>query len=271
MDIGIIQSILLGIVQGVGEFLPISSSAHLVLFPWLFGWEYQGLSFDIMLHGGTLVAVILYFWRDLRHLAKAGVNVVADYKGGSSMYTTLLGRLVIGTIPVVLVGFFLHSFFEDFARQPVIVALSLICMAIVLLIADHSLGKRNTTRKLSEMSVLHALFIGVFQILALVPGASRSGVTISAALLLGYSRQTAARFSFLLAIPVILGAVIFSISSVLASHSFDLLSLLGALVAGVTGYIAISFLMYYVQKFGYTLFVVYRIFLGIGILLFWYF
>lgn len=266
----IVQGVVLGVIQGVGEFLPISSSGHLVVLPLLLGWEYQGVGFDVMLHGGTLIALCVYFRRDIVELGRAGLFYVADYRKGITGYRRLLSMIIIGTFPAVAAALLFDDMLTVTARHPVVTAFALILMGIVLWIADRSVKAKGSSLALMRWG--QAIFIGLFQALSLIPGVSRSGSTITAALLLGYSRKDAARFSFLLSIPVILGALVFSIYDfVKEGFTFTIGMVVGAVVAGVIGYIVISFLLKFVEKYSYRVFVIYRILLGLGILVWWYF
>lgn len=264
------QAVVLGILQGLGELLPISSSGHLVLLPWLFGWDYQGVAFDVMLHAGTLIAVLVYFRRDVGHLVRALLFQLAGQRGESVMYRQLLLYLVVGTLPAVFFGYVLRDLFSGVARHPVVIAIALIFMGVVLWVADRSVTKRKDPRPIGTMTWGHALFIGFFQALALIPGVSRSGSTISGTLLLGYGRRDSARFSFLLSIPVLIAALALSVIDFVREGGFQIEMIVGMIVAGLAGYGAIHFLMKYVERRSYTLFVVYRIVLGVVVLAFWY-
>lgn len=191
-----LQAIVLGVVQGITEFLPISSSAHLILVPWFLGWPDQGLHFDMAANTGTLLAVMLYFWRDLLAVLRGAFAVPHPDAGPS---TRIAWGLVLGTLPAGVAGLLLQDFVASTARNPRLIAVELAVFALVLWWADRRAASR---RELAELRLVDALAIGAAQALALLPGTSRSGITMSAALLLGFTRPAAARFSFLLSVPV---------------------------------------------------------------------
>lgn len=258
MEHTLLFSLFLGIVQGLSEFLPISSSGHLVVFPWIFDFPDPGLTFDVALHAGTLLAVFSYFWRDWLNLFRFRTDM-PEYSGNSK----LLLFLIIATIPGVCAGILLERWAETIFRHPLLVAVTLFVFGLLLFLSD-ALGKK--TRALESSTLRDALVIGSAQALSLVPGVSRSGVTITVALSLGFDRVSAARFSFLLSAPIIAGAV--------ASHAKDLLLvgtsplfLVGAFSSAVSGYFAISFLMRFVERVSYRVFFWYRTALASAILL----
>lgn len=250
------QAFILGLVQGVGEFLPISSSAHLIVVPWLFGWEDQGLSFDVALHWATLLAVLVYFRKDLWHIGKGfWHSLFASTRDlQNNIYQKLAWMLVVASVPAGLVGKFLESTVEGRFRNPLIPAVTMTVFGCVLLLAD-KFGKKEVT--LNEVTWKKALWVGVCQTLALLPGVSRSGSTITAGLLSGFTRETAAKFSFLLAVPVTLGAGVLKLPEI--SH----ISSTGPLVVGFvtalcSAFLAIKYLMSYVSRQNYSVFVWYR-------------
>src|SRR6266852_6952247 len=199
----VLQAIVLGIVQGLAEFLHISSSAHLILVPWLFGWQDPGLAFDVALHWGTLVAVLAVFWRDWIRLIRAGAASLLDRRIGDDPDRRLFWALVVSSIPAAVVGKLFHETVEETVRSPLIIAGTMSVMGIVLWLADRR-GAKN--RPEGDMRIPEALGIGVAQAFALVPGVSRSGSTISVGLFLGFTREEIARFSFLMSTPIIFGA-----------------------------------------------------------------
>lgn len=263
----ILQGAILGVIQGLGEFLPISSSGHLVLLPAIADWEYQGLDFDVALHLGTLIAVLIYFRKDIVQLLKALVSSVKDESLEGDPNRKLVWFLGLGTIPAVTFGLLFKDQIETVVRSPIVVALALILMGGLLWYADWS-GKKN--RKLTKITWKHTVLIGCFQALALIPGVSRSGATITAGLLLGYNRKESAKFSFLLAIPVIVGATMLSVVDFVQNGGITVGMVVGTVVSAIVGYFAIWFLMKLVQTRGYFGFVVYRFLLGIGILIWWF-
>ncbi len=243
----ILQAFILGFVQGATEFLPISSSAHLVLVPWWLGWGQPGLSFDAVLHLGTIVAVVVYFYRDLWHIVVAWVRALLRRE--ASTPTARLGWwLILGTIPAVVLGLALEASFERLFGFPLGVA-ALLLVTGAILAASERLGSR--LRRLDDLGWLDALLIGLAQACAIAPGISRSGATIGAGLARGLKRADAARFSFLLSVPVIVGAGSKEFLDLLARpEQADQWGLLAAgfLAAAVTGYLAIHFLLKYLQR-----------------------
>ena len=260
MHFSLVQSLVLGLVQGLTEFLPISSSAHLILIPRFLGWEDQGLAFDVALHLGTLVGVLAYFWKDLLILAKSVLK-----PGDSSLQgdRRTVGFLIVATIPGAIAGLLLEHKAETVFRSPTLIATTLILMGTALAVADW-LCKGNKT--VSDLTFKTALTIGLAQGLALIPGVSRSGITITTALALGLERREAARFSFLLSVPIIAGAGILKFKAILSAPD-HLAIAVGIAAAALAGYLAIWALMKYVQTYRYTPFVIYRWILGLFVLL----
>ncbi len=250
----VLQAVILGLVQGLGEFLPISSSAHLVLVPWLMNWAYFGLTFDIALHFGTLIAVVIYFWKDWLKLLHKGFTKPKEREGKLFWY------LVLATIPGALIGFLLEDIAETVFRQPVLIACMLIILGVILYAADRR-GKKQID--LENISLRTSFLIGLSQALAIIPGVSRSGVTMTMALALGMTREGAARFSFLLSAPIILGAALVKVPELVANPSIiDTGFLAGMVVACISGLAAIGFLLHYVQTRTFLPFVVYRFIAG---------
>ncbi|MGQ9512937.1 undecaprenyl-diphosphatase UppP [Thermodesulfitimonas sp.] len=249
----ITEAVVLGIVQGLGEFLPISSSAHLVLTPWFFGWPDPGLSFDVALHLGTLVAVIAYFWRDWLILATHGL------RGTRSREGRLFWYLVVATVPGGLAGMVLEKYAETTFRAPGLIGLMLIFMGLILYWADH---RRPRARGIWQVGWREAFLIGLAQALAIVPGVSRSGATIAAGRFLGLDREAAARFSFLLSLPIILGAGLFSLRHI-GAQDLTLPFWVGVVISGITGFAAIAFLLRFVVTRSFNVFVWYRGILGL--------
>ena len=259
------ESVVLGLLQGLTEFLPVSSSGHLILIRAVFGWNLEGsLSFDVLLHLATLLAIIIFFWGDLSRLW-------IDFRteGFSNRSSKLVWAIVLGAIPAGLAGFFMGDWIEKIFRDPTHVAYALIGGSIVFFFADlaHRWGSDG------GISLSRGFAIGVFQAFALIPGVSRSGVTISGGLFAGLSREEAIRFTFLLGIPTIAGAAlktlldIFSSNlSILSSLSFSFL--LGFLAAFLSGLWAVKFLVRYLSTHNFNVFIVYRLLLAVVILLF---
>lgn len=254
--------IVLSLVQGITEFLPVSSSGHLILVSHVTGWEDQGLLIDIALHLGTLGAVMAYFRADCRSLIGAGRAMVT---GSRSPDTRLLRLLTVATLPIVLAGFMAKGLLETSARQEHVVAVSTIVFALVLYAAD----RRHSCRGFDEIGYRDAMVIGAAQVLALIPGTSRSGVTMAAARFLGLSHEAAARFSMLLSIPTICAATVLALAT-LASAGSQITApafFTAALLAFAAGYISIGALMHWLRQADFTPFVIYRLILGGAILL----
>jgi undecaprenyl-diphosphatase len=257
------QAIVLGVVQGVTEFLPISSSAHLILVPRLLGWPDQGLAFDMAANTGTLLAVMLYFWRDLVAVAR---GIFALPTAGSPAGTRLAWSLALGTIPAGIAGLLLHDFVASGARDGRLIAIELIVFGIVLWWADRGAEQR---RALDDLRLSDALLVGCAQALAILPGTSRSGITISAALLLAFTRPAAARFSFLLSVPI---GILVAAKDVLdfahgeAGAVAWLPVALVVAVSAVTGLAVIHGILAWLRTRRLEIFVVYRLLLGAALL-----
>lgn len=255
----LLEAIVLGLVQGLGEFLPISSSAHLVLVPWLFKWPDPGLTFDVALHIGTLIAVIAYFWQDWVRLVVGGFTDIHGTEG------RLFWFLVLATIPGAAGGFLLENYAETIFRTPLLIAVMLIIMGIILYWADRRAAK---TMEIEELGLKESLLIGFSQMLAVIPGVSRSGITMTTGLLTGLTREGAARFSFLLSTPIIFGAALVKLPELAANPAMvDNNFLVGMLVACVTGLLSIGFLLRYIQTKNFLPFAWYRFVLGAVVIL----
>lgn len=254
----VFQALVLGLVQGLSEFLPISSSAHLSLTPWIFGWEPPGLAFDISLHVGTLVAVLWYFRREWRDLLFAWISLLRKRR-----IETIAERraafLLVATIPAGIAGLILEEYAETVFRAPVITAIALIVLGVVLWAVDRYVPHR---RSLDEMRWTDALLVGIAQCLALVPGVSRSGSTITMGRALGFDRQAAAVFSFLMSMPIIAAAAVFKVPEGLAESGVTLPLAVGVIAAAVSSWFAIEILLRYVSRRDYGIFAVYRVLLG---------
>lgn len=260
----LLHAFVLGIVQGLTEFLPISSSGHLILVPWLFGWnDFESdpelkKQFDVALHVGTAVAVLVYFRRDLGRIARAGLATLGTRKIASPD-ERLAWLLVMATIPGVVAGAVLSNVVSDSLSAPGLIAVMLALFSGVLFIADRVAG----TRTIESVSVRDAVVIGVAQAVALQPGVSRSGITISAALFMGYDRASATRLSFLMATPIVLGACVFEAVKLFTSGGIpdDLVVafLVGIAASGASGFVAISALLRFVRERTFGVFVVYRL------------
>lgn len=250
----LLQAVAYGLVQGLGEFLPISSSAHLVLLPWLFGWSDPGLTFDIALHVGTLIAVVGYFWKDWWHLVTKGFSDVGSGEGRLFWY------LVVATIPGAVGGYLLEKKAETVFRDPLLIAFMLVAMGVCLYGADRFCSKR---KGLNSLRLLPSLAIGISQVLAIIPGVSRSGITMMTGLFAGLTRESAARFSFLLSTPVILGAALVKMPRLLSDPAAITGSFVTAVIVScVTGLVSIGFLLRYLATRSFLPFVIYRVVLA---------
>ena len=246
------QVIVLAVVQGVTELLPVSSTAHLVVIPWIFHWPDPGLTFDVALHMGTLLAVVLYFWR-------LWIEIVLRNR-------RLFGFLILATFPAGLAGLFLEHYVETTLRSPYVIAASTIGIALVMAWSE---WVTKTRLELQDVSLADSMVIGAAQALAVVPGVSRSGITIAAGLFRDLRRDTAARFSFLLATPIIAGAGLkkaLEMRHVGLAPEMRLPFLLGMAVAALVGYGVISFFIRYLQTRTLKIFIYYRIIFGIIVL-----
>lgn len=250
----ILQAIILGIVQGIGEFVPISSSAHLILVPWYFSWPESGLAFDLALHLGTLAAITLYFWRDLLALAREALA-----RGTSTTMGRLGWGIALGTVPGALFGYLMKDLVERVFRANIAqIAILLAVMGLVLYLADQRGAK---ARPLEQVGLIDLLWIGVAQAFAVIPGVSRSGATITAGLILGLKRETAARVSFLLAWPITLGAGLFTVRDMTPGELAPAFWV-GVLVSAISGYAVIALLLDFLRRGTYLLFAGYRVVLA---------
>lgn len=267
-----LEAVVIGLVQGLTEFLPISSTAHVRIVPSLLGWEDPGAAVTAVTQLGTLAAVLLYFRSDLAGLTRQGVRSVFQFHKRSTWtetdhrQTRLFWFITIGTIPIAVVGLTFKQAIENDFRGLPIIAWSLIVLAIVLAIAEWAASHR---RKLEDLTFQDTQIVGLAQALALIPGVSRSGVTITAGLFIGLQREAAARFSFLLSIPAILASGLLELSELLrfGIGNQGLWSLaVATMVAGIVGYLTIAFLLRWLQTHSTAVFIIYRIALGLLIL-----
>ena len=255
----ILDAVLLGLLQALGEFLPISSSAHLVLLPYFRGMEYQGLAFDVLLHAATLLAVILYFAKDWFYLLKDGLTHPTSAQG------RMLWYLAAATVPAGLAGLLLNDWAESTFRNPLMIAGCLMVFAALLWWADRK-GAKNETQEITFKTIM---LIGCAQALTIMPGVSRSGITITAALLLGLSRPAGARISFLLSTPVIAGAALLEMGQLAAADIHA--PLVWGFVSAFAGALAvIGWLMKYIKTLSFDIFVYYRWLLGAAIIVFYF-
>jgi len=259
-----IHVVVLAVVQGLTEILPISSSGHLVLVPNVMEWQDQGLVFDVAVHFGTLVAVCLYFREDVARMVQGGLQVATGRVATPEARLAL--ALGIGTVPAAVAGLLLAGWIATHLRDPMVVVVTLSGYGVLLGVAD-KLGRRQ--REMRHLTLVDALVIGTAQALALVPGTSRSGITITAGLFLGFKREDAARFSFLLSAPVILLATLYEVATIFVEGEAVIFGTLaaGALVSAIVAYLTIGFFMRFVHAIGLVPFAVYRIVLAGVILL----
>lgn len=264
----IYQAVVLAIIQGLTEFLPVSSTAHLTLFPWFARWKDPGLTFDVALHVGTLIAVFFFFWRMWVEMlaAAAGLGNRADPEVRQKR--RLFWYLVIGTIPGGIAGYLLEKQADAEFRTPVVIGIALVVVALFMW-AGERMGKRD--ENLGQVTLADAIWIGVAQAFAVIPGVSRSGVTMSAGLFRGMNRESDARFSFLLSTPIIAGAALkkgFEIRHAGLPHDMRAPMLLGIIISAIVGYIVIGWLIRYLATRTFTPFVIYRLALGVAVLIF---
>ncbi|NOZ06286.1 MAG: undecaprenyl-diphosphatase UppP [Chloroflexi bacterium] len=253
----LLQAIFLGVLQGATEFLPVSSSGHLVVVPWLLGWPSPGLTFDTMVHWGTLLAVVLYFWRDLLGLALAWLASLRERSLEGDPRRLLAWLIILGTIPAALAGFLLQDVFESLFGQPHWVAFFWIITGLILF-GSEKLGRRQ--RDMADLGWLDALLIGIAQAIAVTPGISRSGSTMGMGLLRNMEREPAARFSFLLMTPIVFGAGLLQLVHLLHGEGGATpipFLVAGFLAAAITGFVCIAWLLRYLQKNSLTLFAFY--------------
>lgn len=248
----IFQAIVYGVVQGIGEFLPISSTAHLILVPWFFGWGDPGVAFDVALHLGTALAVILFFWKDWISLISSGFTKPKSENG------KLFWLIIAATIPGGIFGVLLDNYMQNF-RNPALIGIMLIIMGIVLYYAD-KIGSKEI--EMEKIGLKRSLIVGFSQILAVVPGVSRSGITMSAGRFMGIERESIAKFTFLLSSPIILGDALYHLKK-MGNIPIDKASFIVAvLTSAIVGALAIKFLLNYLKNKGFAIFSIYRFILG---------
>ncbi|HET6761257.1 MAG TPA: undecaprenyl-diphosphate phosphatase [Gemmatimonadaceae bacterium] len=256
------QAVALGIIQGLSEFLPISSSAHLALAPWLFGWEDPGLAFDVALHFGTLLAVLWYFRTEWAALTRAAFGIITTGRVETPEKRRVI-YLIIATIPGAVGGYLLQEQAESTFRNPQLIGITVIVVGIVLWLVDKLVDQR---RVLGEMRWIDALLIGLSQAIALIPGVSRSGATMTTSRGLRFDRESAAEFSFLMSMPIIVAAIVMEGPKALSEAGLTKEIMSGVAASAVSGWLAISVLMRYVSRHSYGIFAFYRVVFGIGVL-----
>lgn len=254
----IFQAFILGLIQGLTEFLPVSSTAHIILVRWFFHWPDPGLTFDVAVHIGTLFAVLAYFWKDWAVLIRHGLT-----RGMASQEGKMFWFIVLASIPGAVAGFLLEEQIQTVFRSPIIIAVMLIVLGFILYGADR-LGKKR--KPAQEITLVQSLIIGVSQALAIIPGVSRSGITMTAGLFTGLTREGAARFSFLLSTPMIAGAGVFGLRNI--SGAEVNVFLVGVITSAIVGFLVIGFLLAWLRKSSFVPFVWYRFFTGAVIITF---
>ena len=259
----VFQAIVLGVIQGLTEFLPVSSSAHLALAPWLLGWRDPGLAFDVALHVGTLVAVLWFFRAEWVALLRRALEIVRTRRVATAEQKRVV-FLILATIPGGIAGVLLSDYAETTFRSPRLIAVTLIVMGVVLWLVDRFAARRWS---LDEMRWPQALTIGAAQAFALVPGVSRSGSTITAGRALGFHRESAAVFSFLLSMPITAAAAAKEVPAALHQQGLSATLLVGVVASALSGWLAISILLKYVARHSYGVFAAYRVLLGAAVLL----
>lgn len=258
-----LKTIILGIIQGIGEFLPISSSAHLILVPYLFGWKESSMAFDIALHFGTLLAVLVVFFKDWLVLFKGAINKITKKK--DSFENKMFWYLVIATIPGALLGFLLDDIVENVFRQKIwLIATSLAIMGLLIYLGDRWADQHyKIETDFKHITLPQAFIIGLSQSLAIIPGFSRSGTTILTSRLMGLSKEAATKFTFLLSVPIIMGASILKLGAL----SLNIETFIGMLTAFIVGIFSIKFLLNYIKKHDFSIFAIYRVIFALIILI----
>ncbi len=262
----IFQALILGIIQGLTEYIPVSSTAHLILVPWLLGWNFDPnarVVFDILVQWGTLVGVVIYFWRDIVAIIRAVLTGLLQRKPFATFEARLGWLVVVATIPAVIAGVFVQKYLTQLYQMYLLISIVMMLGGILMLAAER-FGKR--TRDLKQMTWLDSIIVGVWQILAFMPGISRSSATISGGMLRHFMREDAARFSFLMSIPALLGAGVvaikdlFEVPGLLSSLAAPLA--VGFLAAAISGYLSIRWLLGYLKSKSLNIFIIYRFIFG---------
>jgi undecaprenyl-diphosphatase len=254
------RAVVLGVLQGLTEFLPISSSAHLAIFPKFFGWDDPGAAYTAVIQIGTELAVLLYFWRDIWTIGSGWVRGVVSREARREPEWRMGWFVIIGSLPIVVLGLLLQDAIDRDFRNLWVIGTTLIVLGVVLGIAER-VGRK--TSPIEDLSMKHAILLGLAQAGALVPGVSRSGATISMGLFLGYERAAATRYAFLLAIPAVVGAGIFKLKDIGGDNDYGTgPTIVGTVVSFVVGLAVIHWLLRYVSTHSYTPFVLYRVGLG---------
>ena len=257
----VFQAIVMGVIQGLSEFLPISSSAHLALTPWILGWPAPGLAFDVALHLGTLIALVWFFWQEWITLAKAFFSILKKRKLETESERRV-AFVVVATIPGALAGYLLQDYAKTIFRTPALTGTMLIVMGVLLWLVDRS-AKQD--RGITTMTWRDAIIVGLAQMFAIVPGVSRSGSTITAGRAVGMTREAAAVFSFLLSLPIITAAVVFEGRHAI-ENGITMPIVAGVIASAVSGWLAISVLLKFISRNSYGVFALYRLIIGVAVL-----
>ncbi len=258
-----LQYFFLGLIQGITEFLPISSSAHLILIPELTNWEDQGIFSDIAVHVGTLIAVIIYLLKDIR------IILIDFFNFRKSNRKNFVIKIFVATLPALIIGFIVYEYFIIYFRNLIVIAWASIIFAIILFLADQ---RKNLNKKWEDLNYIEVFFIGLCQVLAFIPGASRAGVTITGARILGVKRKSSAIFSMVLSIPIILSSLSLSMIDLFSKQSIEInltQPIFAACIACITALISIHAMMKILQFTNFNIFIIYRIILGILLLIFY--
>ncbi len=250
----LLEAIIYGILQGLGEFLPISSTAHITLAPWFFGWKDPGLAFDIALHLGTLAAVIIFFWKDWINLIKAGLTDVKSSEGKLFWY------IVLACVPGGVLGLIFEEHIETTFRNPLLIGIMFIIMGVVIYAADKY---SKSEIELMDIGLKRSFLIGVSQAVAMIPGVSRSGITMAAGRAMKIKREDAARFTFLLSTPFIFLSGVYKAKDLISIQVDALPFIVAILTSAVVGIFSIKFLLEYLRRKGFGIFAIYRIIFGI--------
>lgn len=258
----VFQAIVLGVIQGLSEFLPISSSAHLTLAPWLFGWNDPGLDFDVALHLGTLIALVWFFWQEWIVLAVAFATMVRRRRVETESERRLVW-VAIATVPGAFAGFVLQKYAATIFRSPTLIGTMLIVMGAILWWVDRVAQQE---RAIETMRWTDALIIGLAQMFAIIPGVSRSGSTITAGRALRFSRESAAVFSFLMSLPITAAAVLYEGPQAVREHGISAPLIVGVIASAISGWLAIAVLLKYVARHSYGAFAAYRLVVGAAVL-----
>lgn len=255
----ILRSIIIGGIQGISEFFPISSSGHLVLIPYIFKWNYQGLSFDVALHFGTVLAIIAFFWREWIDIIKSAFT---KKQSSFNFPKNIFWQIVVASIPAAIFGLLVNKIVEKYFHSPILIAINLIVFGVILWLADKFAQKKIEIKNIKYPA---SFIVGCAQALALVPGVSRSGITMTASRYLGLDRESATKFSFLLATPAMLGAFLLEFKDI-RGNDLNPIFIFGTIASTIFGFLAIKYLLQYLKNHDYKIFVWYRIIIALVVM-----